>query len=160
MTQLDTATSLRDRRDADALVSEIPPTPPPPSPAHYRRVQTDQLLARSRVGQGEDRTSGGPVEAMWPSRELPERARGLGLTVFRSVRGGRENVTPGLELGLRASCPSTTPAHSSSSAIPHLLAQGPFSLEPCWSLPMLGLRDLALPVTSATTVTPSGSQLP
>lgn len=100
------------------------------------------------------------MEAMWPSRELPEQTRGLGLTVFQPVRGGRENVTLGLELGLRASCPSTTPAHSSSSAIPHPLAQGPFSLEPCWSLPMLGLGDLALPVTSATTVTPSGSQLP
>lgn len=66
------------------------------------------------------------MEAIWPSRELPEQTRGLGLTVFQSVWVGRGNVTLGLELGLRVSCSSTRSAHSSSLAIPHLFAQGPF----------------------------------
>ena len=52
-----------------------------------------------------------------------------------SVWGGREDVTLGLELGLRVSCPSATSAHSSSSlAILHLFTQRPFSLEACRSL--------------------------
>lgn len=71
------------------------------------------------------------MEAIWPSTELPEQTRGLRLAVFQSVWAGRGNVTPDLELGLRASCPSTRSAHSSSLPTPHLFAQGPFFLEPC-----------------------------
>lgn len=57
MTQLDTATSLRDWRGADALVSEIPPTPLP-SPAHYR-----QISSWPRAGWARVRTE--PQEGQW-----------------------------------------------------------------------------------------------